>query len=61
MTETKRLRMYLVVGESGAGKSSFIKSLSGVDKSNKIPEVGGRGDSKTKSTTPYWAKVIKMI
>jgi GTPase SAR1 family protein len=38
-----------VYGDSGVGKSSFIKALGGVDVTGEQPQTGGAGEAMTKS------------
>ena len=46
-------KKYLLFGDSGSGKSSFVKSLGGKDLEGNDPEVGGKGDSVTTEPKIY--------
>lgn len=49
-------------GDSGSGKSSFIKYLNGVDENERPPMVGGNGESVTKEPgTIYTAEVVNIF
>ena len=40
-------KIYLIIGDSGAGKSSFINSLGGRDEDDEMAETGHGGDAVT--------------
>ena len=46
-------KKYLLFGDSGSGKSSFVKNLGGKDLEGNDPEVGGKGDSVTTEPKIY--------
>ena len=47
-------KKYLLFGDSGSGKSSFVKCLGGKDLDGVDPEVGGKGDSVTSEPKIYY-------
>ena len=58
-TAKPKTRSFLVYGDSGMGKSNFIRSLQGVDENGIPPEVGGLGESMTICPGKiYTAKVL---
>ncbi|CAD8173878.1 unnamed protein product [Paramecium pentaurelia] len=45
--QNQHIRTYLVYGDSGSGKSTFINSLGGIDQDNQKPQTGGLGVAVT--------------
>ena len=47
MNQFIHIPTYLVYGDSGSGKSTFIKCLGGIDLNNQTPKTGGLGVAVT--------------
>jgi GTPase SAR1 family protein len=61
MEQRERIRTYLVYGDSGCGKSSFISQLKGVSTDNKLPECGGGGEAMTKEPGKVYVVEVRSL
>ena len=53
------IKSYILFGDSGSGKSTFIRSLNG-KKEGKLPETNGDGSSCTKDANTYESTLLNQ-